>query len=99
MVMWYMSANRDEATFDEPNHFDILRTPNEHIAFGGGGAHFCLGASLARREISVLFREVFERLQGFELVGEPEVHLSNFTNGIKRMPCRFRPGNLPPLPR
>jgi cytochrome P450 len=92
VVMWYVSANRDAAAFDEPNRFDILRTPNEHVAFGGGGAHHCLGASLARLEIAVLFREVFQRLQDFELSGEPKMQLSNFTNGIKSMPCRFASG-------
>ena len=58
VVMWYISANRDEAVFDDPFRFDITREPNEHVAFGGGGTHFCLGANLARMELRIIFEEM-----------------------------------------
>jgi cytochrome P450 len=92
VVMWYCSANRDEAVFDAPDRFDVTRTPNEHVGFGGPGPHFCLGAQLARREITVMFRELFRRLPDLEVVGEPAYLASNFINGIKRLPCEFTPG-------
>ena len=91
IVLWYNSANRDELAFVEPYRFDVTRTPNEHVGFGGPGAHHCLGANLARREITVVFRELFRRLPDLEISGEPETLMSNFIHGIKRMPCRFTP--------
>jgi cytochrome P450 len=78
--------------FAEPYRFDLWRTPNEHVAFGGPGAHFCLGASLARRELTVLFRELFDRLPDLEITGRAEPLRSTFTDGIIRMPCAFTPG-------
>ena len=92
IVLWYNSANRDELVFAEPYRFDVTRTPNEHVGFGGPGAHHCLGANLARREITVVFRELLRRLPDLEISGEPEMLRSNFIHGIKRMPCRFTPG-------
>ena len=92
VVLWYNSANRDEAVFDEPFRFDVTRTPNEHVGFGGPGAHHCLGANLARREITVMFREILRRLPDLEISGPPERLRSNFIHGIKRMPCSFTPG-------
>ena len=92
VIMWYCSANRDEAVFDAPARFDVTRTPNDHVGFGGPGPHFCLGAQLARREITVMFRELFRRLPDLEVVGEPAYLASNFINGIKRLPCEFTPG-------
>ncbi len=92
IVLWYNSANRDEDVFEEPYRFDVTRTPNEHVGFGGPGAHHCLGANLARREISVVFRELFHRLPDLEITGPPEMLRSNFLHGIKRMPCAFTPG-------
>jgi hypothetical protein len=92
IVLWYNSANRDEAAFESPHRFDVTRAPNEHVGFGGPGAHYCLGANLAKREITVIFRELFERLPDLEILGEPERLLSNFIHGIKRMPCSFTPG-------
>jgi len=89
VVMWYNSGNRDEAAFAEPFRFDVLRTPNEHVGFGGPGPHFCLGANLARREIKVMFRELFRRLPDLEITGPPERLRSNFIHGIKRMPCAW----------
>jgi cytochrome P450 len=91
VVLWYNSANRDELAFSEPYRFDVTRTPNEHVGFGGPGAHHCLGANLARREITVVFRELFQRLPDLEVSGEPQMLMSNFIHGIKRMPCRFTP--------
>ncbi|MFN2426183.1 MAG: cytochrome P450 [Candidatus Binatia bacterium] len=91
VVLWYNSANRDDAVFKDPYRFDIGRTPNEHVGFGGPGPHFCLGANLARREITVMFREIFRRLPDLEITGEPDRLVSYFINGIKRMPCSFTP--------
>ncbi|HZR83568.1 MAG TPA: cytochrome P450 [Candidatus Binatia bacterium] len=91
VVMWYNSANRDERAFDDPFRFDVRRTPNEHVAFGAGGPHFCLGANLARREIKVMFEELFRRLPDIEISSEPEMLFSAFIHGIKRMRCRFTP--------
>ncbi len=92
IVLWYNSANRDELAFEEPYRFDVTRKPNEHVGFGGPGAHHCLGANLARREMTVVFRELFRRLPDLEITGPPERLMSNFINGIKRMPCEFTPG-------
>ena len=92
VVLWYNSANRDEAVFENPYQFDVTRTPNEHVGFGGPGPHFCLGANLARREIKVMFERIFRRLPDLEITGEPDLLKSNFIHGIKRMPCAFTPG-------
>jgi cytochrome P450 len=92
IVLWYNSANRDETVFPDPYRFDVTRTPNEHVGFGGPGAHHCLGANLARREITVVFGELFRRLPDLEISGEPAMLQSNFIHGIKRMPCTFTPG-------
>ncbi|MCC5577952.1 cytochrome P450 [Microtetraspora sp. AC03309] len=88
VVLYYWSANRDEAVFTDPLRFDILRDPNPHLGFGGPGPHFCLGAHLARREISVMFRELLTRVPGIE-AGEPEILFSSFINGTKHMTCTF----------
>ncbi len=92
LALWYASANRDAAVFDDPYAFDVLRTPNEHVGFGGPGPHYCMGANLARREIRVMFRQIFDRMPDLEITGDPERLVSNFVHGIKRMPCRFTPG-------
>jgi cytochrome P450 len=89
VVMWFNSANRDEAVFTDPYVFDVRRTPNDHAGFGGGGPHFCLGANLARREITVMLREIFRRLPNLEITGEPDYLQSGFIHGIKRMPCEW----------
>jgi cytochrome P450 len=91
VVMWYNSANRDDAKFADPYRFDLARDPNEHAGFGSGGPHFCLGANLARREIAVMFEELLRRLPDIEISGPPDMLLSAFIHGIKRMPCRFTP--------
>jgi cytochrome P450 len=88
VVMWYTSANRDEAQFPESDVFDIARTPNEHVAFGAGGPHFCLGASLARLEARILFEEMLTRMPTLAPAGEPVRLKSNFINGIKSLPVR-----------
>jgi cholest-4-en-3-one 26-monooxygenase len=87
--LWYVSANRDESIFDEPFRFDITRDPNPHIAFGGGGPHFCLGAQLARLEIRVLFEELARRTPKLEALGAPARLRSNFIGGIKHLPVRL----------
>jgi methyl-branched lipid omega-hydroxylase len=87
-VLYYYSANRDEAVYPDPERFDITRSPNPHLGFGGAGPHFCLGAHLARRELTVMLRELLTRVPGIT-VGEPDRLLSSFVNGIKRLPCQF----------
>jgi cytochrome P450 len=82
VVLYYVSANRDEAVFTDPDRFDIARRPNPHVGFGGGGPHFCLGTSLARQEMAVLFRELFTRLPDLRSVGEPHLVPSNFDNRV-----------------
>ena len=87
VLLFYNSANRDDAVFDDPFTFDVRRTPNDHVGFGGPGPHFCLGAHLARREITVMFRELFKRVPDIVAVGEPERLASSFINGIKHLPA------------
>ncbi len=89
VTLWYGSANRDEEVFAEPDRFDVTRSPNEHLAFGLG-AHFCLGAQLARLELRVIFEELFSRLPNLALAGEPRRLRSNIFNGLERLPVRFR---------
>jgi cholest-4-en-3-one 26-monooxygenase len=91
VVLYYASANRDEEVFEDPHRFDVGRTPNDHLAFGGGGVHYCLGASLARAEIRATMRQLVDRLPDLELAGEPNRLHSDFVNGIKTMPVRFTP--------
>ena len=91
VVMYFNSANRDEEQFADPYKFDITRSPNPHFGYGGGGPHFCLGANLARREIRVMFEEIFRVLPDLEITGPPEMLKSGFIHGIKRMPCAFTP--------
>jgi len=97
VVMWYESANRDEDVFEDPYRFDVLRTPNEHVGFGAGGPHFCLGANLARREIGVMFDELFRWLPDLRTVGEPAYLQSPFIHGIKRLRGEFTPTEVPAL--
>jgi cytochrome P450 len=86
-VLFYWAANRDETVFAEPDRFDITRSPNPHVGFGGAGPHFCLGAHLARREITAVLRELLSRVPQVRAAGEPDRLLSSFINGIKRLPC------------
>jgi cytochrome P450 len=85
VVLFYASANRDEAVFADPDAFDITRAPNPHVGFGGGGPHFCLGTSLARQEMALLFRELLTRLPDIRAVGEPELVPSTFDNRVARL--------------
>jgi cytochrome P450 len=88
VVTWYVSANRDEEVFPDPYRFDVTRTPNDHVTFGPGGPHFCLGAHLARLETKILFQELLPRVASIELTGPVSRVRSTFVNGIKRMPVR-----------
>ncbi|MFC5748605.1 cytochrome P450 [Actinomadura rugatobispora] len=85
VLLFYNSANRDATVFEDPGVFDITRSPNPHVGFGGPGPHFCLGANLARREITVMFRELFTRVPEIRAAGEPDRLFSNFINGIKHL--------------
>jgi cytochrome P450 len=89
--MWYCSANRDEAKFTDPWTFDVGRSPNPHAGFGSGGAHFCLGANLAREEIRVAFEELHRQIPDIAATEEPARLLSSFIHGIKRLPVAWTP--------
>ena len=93
VLLLYEAANRDERVFPEPDRFDVARTPNDHVAFGGYGAHFCLGASLARLELRIMFEELLARLPDIALDGDapPRLRPSNFIVGIEHMPVVFTP--------
>jgi cholest-4-en-3-one 26-monooxygenase len=91
VVLYYASANRDEEVFEDPHRFDVGRTPNDHLTFGGGGVHYCLGASLAKAEIKATMRQIVERLPDLELAGPVNRLHSDFVNGVKTMPVRFTP--------
>ena len=87
--LFYCSANRDEAVFDKPGQFNLQRSPNPHLGFGGGGPHFCLGNQLAKAELRNLFRELLTRLKTVEF-GEPDLLYSSFVHGVKRLPAFVR---------
>lgn len=95
VVTFYLSGNFDEEEFGDPFAFRVDRTPNHHVAFGGGGIHFCLGSHLAKAEIGAMIGEVLGRLPDIELAGDPARMRSDFINGIKRMPVRFTPVRVP----
>lgn len=92
LLLLYLSGNRDEAVYDNPDRFDIARSPNNHLAFGGNGRHFCLGAQLARLELTVLFEEVLDRMPGLTLddpgISQPE-RPGNFVQGIEQLPVHW----------
>jgi len=90
VVLWYISGNRDEAVFEDPFSFDILRNPNPHVAFGGGGPHFCLGAALARTMLRSLLTEVYTRIPDIS-APKPEFQIVNFINGINSLPATWSP--------
>jgi methyl-branched lipid omega-hydroxylase len=95
VVMWYWSANRDETVFPNGHAFDLRRAnAKEQVGYGGGGPHFCLGANLARREITVMFQEIFRWFPDLQITSEPARLLSPFINGIKRMDCAFSPTSV-----
>ncbi len=91
VVFFHISANRDETVFENPHAFDITRDPNPHVAFGGGGPHFCLGANLARMEIRVMFEHLLDRMPDIRLDGEVERLQSQFISGVKHIPVAFTP--------
>jgi cytochrome P450 len=91
VVLWYLSGNRDQNEFADPDRFDIARSPNRHLSFGRGGPHLCLGAHLARLEIRVVLDALAKRVAAFELAGTPRRIRSNFTNGLRQLPVRIRP--------
>ncbi len=91
VAMFYLAANRDEDHFENPYQFDVLRNPNHHVGFGGPGPHFCLGAHLARREITVMFHELFDKLPDIRATGEPEPLLSSFIHAVKHLKAEFTP--------
>jgi len=90
VVLWYVSSNRDESRYEDPDRFDVTRNP-EHQAFGAGGRHFCLGTALARLELRILFEATLARFPEMELAGKPEHTESPFVNQLKSLPVRLRP--------
>jgi cholest-4-en-3-one 26-monooxygenase len=90
VVMWYVSSNRDESRYDDPDRFDASRNP-EHQAFGAGGRHFCLGTALARMELRILLEETLRRFPAMELAGTPAYAESPFINQLKTLPVRLTP--------
>ena len=96
VVLWYVSGNRDEDVFDDPDRFDVGRTPNPHLSFGRGGPHMCLGAHLARLEVRIVLDELCRRVARFELAGAPARTRTNFTNGLKRLPVAVEPAGARP---
>lgn len=91
VIMFYSSANMDTEVFDHPDQLDLSRSPNKHVAFGGGGIHHCLGAQLARRQIAATFRELLTRLPDIHTVGEPELGNGNFFHTVMSMTAQFTP--------
>ncbi|MFG3225691.1 cytochrome P450 [Kitasatospora sp. NPDC048194] len=89
VALYYGSANRDETVFPDPDAFDITRSPNPHLGFGGGGPHYCLGAHLARQEMAVLLRELYTRLPAVRSVGEPDLVPSSFDHRIRSLRFTF----------
>jgi cytochrome P450 len=89
VVMYYGSANRDAAAFDNADRFDVARRPNDHVAFGGGGPHFCLGAHIGRLEIEAMFRQILTRLPDIAPTGAAEWLPSNFISGPRHLPVKF----------
>jgi len=88
IVPWFASGNRDDSVFENPNKFDVTRNPNEHMAFGRGGPHMCLGNALARIELRVMFEDLVSRVDKVERIGDVDFLRSNFVHGIKRMPVK-----------
>ena len=91
VILWYVSGNRDEAEFDNPDTFDVARDPNRHLSFGRGGPHLCLGLHLARLEVKAVLAALAQRVKRFELAGDPVRIRSNFTNGLRELPIRMEP--------
>jgi cytochrome P450 len=91
VVTWYIAANYDPEVFTEPFRFDITRSPNPHVTFGGGGPHLCVGQWLARLEVRVMLQALVDRVDRVDLVGRPERVRSNFINGLKHLPITLEP--------
>jgi cytochrome P450 len=89
VVLWYVSGNRDETEFTDPDTFDVGRAPNRHLSFGRGGPHLCLGAHLAKLEVRVVLAALARRIGRFDLAGPPQRIRSNFTNGLRELPVRI----------
>ncbi|BCI55309.1 cytochrome P450 [Mycolicibacterium litorale] len=87
--LFYSSANYDEEVFDSPFRFDILRDPNPHLGFGGNGAHYCIGANLARMEIKLIFNELADQIPDISKLGEPQRLRSGWINGVKELPVSY----------
>jgi cholest-4-en-3-one 26-monooxygenase len=87
--LFYGSANRDETVFTDPDRFDILRDPNPHVGFGGGGAHFCIGANLARMEINLIFEAIADLAPDISPLGPPKRLRMGWLNGVKELPVRY----------
>jgi cytochrome P450 len=88
VVTWFAAGNRDPEVFDDPYRMDVTRNPNEHMSFGRGGPHMCLGNALARLEIRIMYEDLLGRVHSMEQIGELSRLRSNFVNGIKRFPVR-----------
>ena len=88
--MFYLGANRDPSVFPDPHRFDITRVGQPHVGFGGPGPHYCLGAHLARREITVMFRQLFKRVPDIRTSAEPDLLFSSFIHGIKHLPASVK---------
>ncbi|HUB41167.1 MAG TPA: cytochrome P450, partial [Streptosporangiaceae bacterium] len=88
---WYVSGNRDETEFADPDVFDVGRAPNRHLSFGRNGPHLCLGVHVARLEVRIMLAALARRVARFELAGAPRRIRSNFTNGLKELPVRAIP--------
>ena len=94
VVMLYGSVNRDEEVFEDADRFDVGRTPNPHMAFGGGGPHLCLGMHVARIEIDAMFRQILTRMPDLRPAGERHLMASNFIAGVHSMPVQWTPGGV-----
>jgi cholest-4-en-3-one 26-monooxygenase len=94
VILWYIAANRDPEVFADPHRFDVGRPECEHVTFGGGGAHFCLGFSLAELEIKIMFEELLNRLPDMAMTAPPSRLRSSFINGLKHLPVKFSPERL-----
>jgi cholest-4-en-3-one 26-monooxygenase len=90
VVMWYVTSNRDETRYEDPDRFDVRRNP-EHQAFGAGGRHFCLGTALARLELRIMLEETLARFPEMTMNGDPEYVESPFINQLKTLPVRLGP--------
>jgi cholest-4-en-3-one 26-monooxygenase len=87
--IFYASANHDEAVFENPNDFDIMRDPNPHLSFGGHGAHYCIGANLARLEVEVMFNVIADKMPDIQRTGDPVRLRHGWINGVKHVPVKY----------